>query len=196
MANKQDLRVVKTRDAIKTAFKQMICEMDANRITVKELAERARIHRQTFYLHYPSMSDLLDDLVGEILDKFLSLWSDPDASYTNMEVHRRFFLQCAQLEEHEERILCHPSYRDYCEKLFLAGLNFSQKRFNYYQQWPQDIQDMINHYVMNCFLEFYRQWVASGKKMSVEELTFISDKLMYNGLSGFLTTVPHPGGHM
>ena len=28
-----------------------------------------------------------------------------------------------------------------------------------------------------------------------EELTFISDKLMYNGLSGFITTMPHPGGH-
>ena len=194
MAKKQDLRVIKTRDAIKTAFRQMICEMDANRITVKELAERARIHRQTFYLHYPSMDDLIDDVIGEILNKFLSLWEE-DEPYKHMEVHRRFFLQCARLEEYEERIICHPSYGDYCERLFLAGLSFSQQRLNEYQQWPQDIQDMINYHVMSCFLGFYRQWVASGKRMSVEELTFITDKLMYNGLSGFITTVPHPGGH-
>lgn len=196
MAGKQDLRVVKTRDAIKTAFRQMICEMDANRITVKELAERARIHRQTFYLHYPSMDDLLDDVIRDILNKFLSLWSDSDTPFDHSEMHRRFFLQCAQLEEYEERIICHPSYADYCKKMFLAGMSYSQKRFNDYQQWPQDVQDMINHHVMSCFLEFYRQWVSSGKKMSVEELTFISDKLMYNGLSGFITTVPHPGGHI
>ena len=44
---KSDLRVVKTRAAIKGAIKQMICEMPLSEITVKELTERAMIHRKT-----------------------------------------------------------------------------------------------------------------------------------------------------
>ena len=46
-----DLRVQKTRAAIRGAFQAMICEMPAEKITVRALAERARIHRKTFYLH-------------------------------------------------------------------------------------------------------------------------------------------------
>ncbi len=46
-----DLRVQKTTEAIKETYCEMVLEMDADRITVKELTDRARIHRKTFYLH-------------------------------------------------------------------------------------------------------------------------------------------------
>ena len=48
----EDLRVRKTKEAIRTAFQGMICEMDYDQITVKELTARAQINRKTFYLHY------------------------------------------------------------------------------------------------------------------------------------------------
>lgn len=56
---KTDLRVKKTRAAIKNAFKEMIMEMSPSEIQVKELAERAQIHRKTFYLHYTCIEALL-----------------------------------------------------------------------------------------------------------------------------------------
>lgn len=52
MERKTDLRVLKTRNAIKNTFKEMVMEKDASDIQIKELAERALIHRKTFYLHY------------------------------------------------------------------------------------------------------------------------------------------------
>ena len=62
-----DLRVQKTKAAIRGAFQAMICEMPAEKITVKELAGRARIHRKTFYLHYPSIEALYQELMEEIV---------------------------------------------------------------------------------------------------------------------------------
>ncbi len=44
----EDLRVQKTIDTIQKTFKDMICEMDYGKITVKELCERARINKKTF----------------------------------------------------------------------------------------------------------------------------------------------------
>ena len=58
----EDLRVRKTREAIHNTFKSMICEMDYDQITIKELTERAQINRKTFYLHYNSLDDLLAEL--------------------------------------------------------------------------------------------------------------------------------------
>lgn len=52
MERKTDLRVLKTRTAIKNTFKEMVMEMNASDIQIKELTERAMIHRKTFYLHY------------------------------------------------------------------------------------------------------------------------------------------------
>ena len=59
---KEDLRVRKTREAIHSAFKAMICEMDFEQITIKELTQRAQINRKTFYLHYNGLEDLLAEL--------------------------------------------------------------------------------------------------------------------------------------
>ena len=56
---KEDLRIQKTKEAIRKAFKEMICEMDYEQISIKELTQRARINRKTFYLHYNTLDDLL-----------------------------------------------------------------------------------------------------------------------------------------
>ena len=42
----------KTLAAINRAFEEMVCTMPPQEITVKELTERAKINRKTFYLHY------------------------------------------------------------------------------------------------------------------------------------------------
>ena len=49
----------------------MICEMDYDQITIKELTERAQINRKTFYLHYNSLDDLLAELQDEIAENFI-----------------------------------------------------------------------------------------------------------------------------
>lgn len=43
------------------------------KITVTALAERADIDRKTFYLHYGSISDLMAEIQGEILEEALQL---------------------------------------------------------------------------------------------------------------------------
>ena len=194
MDKKKDLRVQKTHTAIRNAFKEMICEMDANKITVMELSDRAKIHRQTFYLHYPSLEALYDEILQEILGKFAAAGATMEPPFDLAEFHRRFFLQCSRLEKHEERLICNPTYSEYCSKLFADGVVRSQSRYNAYDQWPEEIQEMIRRFLIVNLLEFYRQWVASGKKMSVDELTIITSKLMFNGLSCFIDPIPNPAG--
>lgn len=66
LARNTDLRVQKTRMAIKNTFKDMICEMGAADITIKELSERAMIHKKTFYLHYTSIEALFEDILQDL----------------------------------------------------------------------------------------------------------------------------------
>ena len=62
---KQDLRVVRTKEAIREAFKSLVCELPYEKVTVKAIADRARINRNTFYLHYETTDDVLREIQAE-----------------------------------------------------------------------------------------------------------------------------------
>lgn len=56
-----DKRVEKTRKAIMDSLMELILLYDYNKITVKMITERANIGRKTFYLHYNSIEDVIND---------------------------------------------------------------------------------------------------------------------------------------
>ena len=75
ITGKEDLRIQKTMAGIHAAFEEMICEMDYDSITVKELCQQAGVNRSTFYLHYENLSDLLAESMETINQRFLSYFS-------------------------------------------------------------------------------------------------------------------------
>ena len=82
-----DLHVRKTKEAYKY-FQKMICEMPAEKITMKELADRAMIHRKTFYLHYTSIEALYQDMMAEIADGTYEEMGKIKPPYSHKEVNR------------------------------------------------------------------------------------------------------------
>ena len=125
---KEDLRVKKTKDAIHRTFKTMICEMDYDQITIKELTARAQINRKTFYLHYNSLEDLLAELQDEIADHFISR----KVSYSNMkdirELIRVFFEQAANMPLLHEKLMCNGSYQMVWERINKKIMDHRKKR--------------------------------------------------------------------
>jgi hypothetical protein len=45
---KLDPRIIRTKEAIQTVFKQMVCELPYEKITVTAITESDRINRSTF----------------------------------------------------------------------------------------------------------------------------------------------------
>lgn len=70
MNKKTDLRVLRTQQSIRKAFYELLQEKGYEAITIQDLADRAMINRNTFYLHHQSKPDLLntcmDELLGEV----------------------------------------------------------------------------------------------------------------------------------
>ncbi|MFB4213164.1 TetR/AcrR family transcriptional regulator C-terminal domain-containing protein [Shouchella sp. JSM 1781072] len=62
-----DLRVMRTRRAIKSAFTQLLYETSLEKISVNTLANRAEINRVTFYAHYHDIYDLADHYISDQL---------------------------------------------------------------------------------------------------------------------------------
>ncbi len=67
MNAKVDRRIIKSQNAIQSAFLSMLTKDGFDEITVKEITEKADISRKTFYLHYVDKYDLLDTIVNRQL---------------------------------------------------------------------------------------------------------------------------------
>lgn len=65
---KEDLRAKKTKRAIRNAFIELVKEKGYNNMSVSDIAERAEINRNTFYLHYESKDQLVESLIKDLLE--------------------------------------------------------------------------------------------------------------------------------
>ncbi|QGQ96551.1 TetR/AcrR family transcriptional regulator [Paenibacillus psychroresistens] len=64
-----DRRVLKSQEAIKTAFIELMSEKNFNEITIQDISDRANVGRRTIYHHYLDKFDLLDKLIEEHLNE-------------------------------------------------------------------------------------------------------------------------------
>ncbi|MFS0855792.1 TetR/AcrR family transcriptional regulator [Paenibacillus taichungensis] len=69
MNKKTDLRILRTKQSIRKAFYELIQEKGYEAITIQDIADRAMINRNTFYLHYQNKPDLLDTCINELLSE-------------------------------------------------------------------------------------------------------------------------------
>ena len=88
---KLDPRIVRTKEAIQTVFKQMVCELPYGKITVKAITERARINRNTFYLHYNCVDDVLAKIQEKHSGEYSAIVSGFDQLKDTGKLVRSFF---------------------------------------------------------------------------------------------------------
>lgn len=66
---KQNRRVQYTRNALREALIDLICEKPLTNITVTDICARADINRSTFYLHYQGVHELLLEIEDQIIER-------------------------------------------------------------------------------------------------------------------------------
>ena len=85
-----DKRIEKTEKAIKEAFMELRAKKPLEKISIKELCERAYINKSTFYSHYEDIYALSDALEHEtVLSIVSSIPRDLDYTFTNPELFTR-----------------------------------------------------------------------------------------------------------
>ena len=67
---KTDLRVIKSHSAIENAFINIVEIKGFSEITIKEIAEKAQVNRNTIYLNYGSKEGILEAIVTSSVEKY------------------------------------------------------------------------------------------------------------------------------
>ena len=64
--NKNDLRVIKTKNALYNALIELMKEKTFEEIKVSDICNKALINRSTFYAHYDDKYELLTDCINDL----------------------------------------------------------------------------------------------------------------------------------
>lgn len=90
-----DLRIEKTRSSIINSFIEIRSKKALEKITVKELCERAKINKSTFYSHYHDIYDLSEQLETEVVNSIIEQMNHPEyviqkPELFNQELHEGY----------------------------------------------------------------------------------------------------------
>ena len=153
MAQKKDLRIVKTDINIRNTFIQLLNEKDFHSITVQDLLDRALINRSTFYKHYSDKFELAEAIAKDFLDEFESF---ARIKFSN---HEDFDLLIKKFEIIIEKF--------YEQRLLILGLwKIRTEKVNVYEDMKTILkQQYIMYYVSrvkgNCNINFHACIFAS-----------------------------------
>lgn len=186
MGNKTDLRVLKTEQAIKNTFKEMLLEMPYEKITIKELCERAIINRKTFYLHYNSIEDVLEEFQEEQSTQYFERIKDFDHIKDVDKLIKTFFEYSEEQGKFYEIIHCNSHY-DYIHTRQILKISLkSQDNFKSIRKFNENKQSIILTYINNSLAGIYRQWISDGKKIPLNEIIEIASSLIKPGIDKIL----------
>ena len=189
MTNMSDLRVVKTLDAIHTAFEELACEKGPGSLTVTELCGRARINKKTFYRYYASIGALLAEYQARLATEYVERTSHLRIPADTAELTRQFIpFSCEKGEESPlyERITAGTELAPLREQMIDRVLESRRVSPEGFAGLGSDEASVVIAYLQQVGGIVYRQWVVDGKRLAPERLADLAAELATHGLAGVL----------
>ena len=181
-----DKRKQKTISCIKQAFMQLCKDNVASQITVSKLASKAQINRTTFYLHYQSVNDVMQDIDNDLKVRISSYVDaiDIDAVYEscyatftrltdklneNVPLRNYIFDSCSSSAVFDKlkKVITEKTISAIIE--VYPSLTYEQLKFP-------------STFLIAGIADTYAEWTHSDKSVTLDELIKILSKLTCNAL--------------
>ena len=180
MDKKLDRRQKKTRDAIFTAFENLLAEKNYSRISVQEIIDKADVGRTTFYAHFETKDSLLQELCNDLFDHVFSTnpkietthdFSLGQGSSHKIVTHILYHLQDSKkniirLFQGESKDIFIAYFRRYLDEMIVKYiLKGIERRKN------SEVPDsFLKNHISSSFVNMIEWWISNGMKESPETL--------------------------
>ncbi len=178
------------------SFKELVLRQPIEKITIKEITEKAGVIRPTFYNHFQDKYELLEWIIKtELLEPIRPLIENEMINeallllFINIEKEQRFYMQAVRLEGQNS----FESIARNCVKGIL--LEIIDKN-------AEDKIRKFSYLTPNRVAEYYAQsmcsivivWMKSGMAVSARELAEIYDYMLKHSVAEVLFGLPEENG--
>lgn len=184
--NRSESKYFTTAAKIDRAFLDILEKKDFAYITVKEICAKAGVNRSTFYLHYETLDDLLEESSQYILDKFKKSMPETAGNFLKdlksrpleelylitpeyltpylnfIKEHRRIFKVSL---EHASVLKMDNAYRDFNRYILTPILD----RFHV----PSENRKYMMSFYINGIIAIIGEWLEDGCKDPTEQIVSI-----------------------
>ena len=172
--NKNDLRVIKTKQVVHQALLKLLKIKPLTEVKVTELCKEASINRGTFYFHYEEVGDIFKELFEEIMVDLKESYDEPYKHTNSLNVEKldpktvRIFHHVKKYEEFYKIILSQNVLTTYYYMLFDVIRN------NLIEDKHQTVQpeqnDYFYSYTANAIIGLIIEWYRQDFQASVDEM--------------------------
>lgn len=182
---KMDHRVRVTYTLLKEALYRLVETRPVQDITIKELCYEAKINRTTFYTHFQSVKDLIENLESEVWVELLILLkrSEKDLSYFNNQIFYDVYQIALKYHQLFFLLLNKNADPQFVEKVYSLGRNVFKSSFKHSKIIKDEIK-MEYYYIsiLNSFIGILRLWLNNGMKESPTEMAEITKSIINRGI--------------
>ena len=194
---KLDRRQIRTKGRIRDAFTSLIMEKNIEKITIKELAQRADIDRKTFYLHYKSIFDVLTEIQDEFLCSVGHMVDECDlftSSFDALPLFRKINDLLNQNPAFYHRLAVSDQYGFFHDKLKACMKDFFHEKYGERLDTSSLSPIKLNlyaEYVASGITALYVEWLKHPE-FDLEEVAEAASEISYGGGRAVLASIMYP----
>ena len=186
-ANRQgntDLRIRRTRERLGAALIALIEEKAIDKVTVREVLDRADVGRSTFYLHYQDKNDLLLSQMEHGLEMWSNLLCIRQEKSRSLAPVAEFFAHVASARKLYRSLLASgriQTFFDLAQGYFARGMARRIKEIGLPIPNQREL-DACSHALAGNLLSLLKWWLDRGAKESAEDMDDLFHRMAWKGL--------------
>lgn len=185
---KKDRRVVRTQRSIRNALAQLLVEKDVEKISIKEIAERADVDRKTVYNYYSSVYEILAELENDWVEDF-DQFTKRLENVRGTEYLEQFFPVLAELIADDielyKQLMRMGSQSRVINRLTEFLNEKIKKAFARSYELEEEQVNLAAEFVLAGLFWSYRSWFNSDRKKSLKEFSTELGELVMGGLTAY-----------
>ena len=170
---KQPQVTEQTRANLRQAFWELYAEKPVEKISVREITDRAGYNRATFYLYYHDVYELLEEIEATVLGNIERLVNERLLKGEKLEFsqHMSLILRLAQRSRDYTRVLLgphgDPAFSDRLKEIISPLVD---RFFLPEAELDEQARRVVREFYLSGILAIIRTWTAEEHPMPIDQL--------------------------
>ena len=179
-----DRRIVRSRNAILSAFERLLMEKPLADITVSAIAREANVDRKTFYVHFGTVDGLLDAIAVDVVEMIVDSVENKLVSMDG-DTNERALGAAATFFKTVNEALCNNLVlnRQLIENIPLDDFMARLRTPLEHEIAEREMFDYYLAFLLSGIIGIYRTWALSDGSVPIERVSEVANNLTLSGLS-------------
>ena len=187
--NTEDLRIIKTKEALRKAMVSLLTEMSFEKISVQDICERARVHRTTLYKHFADKYDLFEYVLQVMKNE---IYNDEDFYSKEFTSVREIYVYLfdnllTYVDERKDKIKM-MARNMINEPIFMAFVDFAHKKALHFIERHPYLETkcpsiIMSHFMTGGILYVLSWWLENPNKFTKDQLRDYIDNTIISAIT-------------